>query len=1263
MGDIDAGIPPPKFTSLRDLFVKQAHSHGTRRAVNWVDETGRVQWSLTYQSLEALTFSIALFLKNHGLEAGDRVALLFASSLDFVVAFLACQILRAVPVPVPYATSRNVTDELPSIIAILNDVKPALTIVHPIVGGLLQEASSGDPLVAVMMKELGDKNRLGTCVLNVFDPSLSGTPLEDELWDGVEGEGLAYIQYSAGDEERPRGIMVSQANIMHQLSLISTHMQAGKDASFSQARVCGVVAGGVDQSFVLSFLWTLYEGGEAFLAPPNAVSLHPFFWMIIMSKYKIHISVASYSIYARTLRSWNATSPDKRPTLATNDSDGSWNLSSCNQLLCLGGFGQAPVLREFFDVFKSAGLRKSLFRVAYGALEHTGVITISDTSEDPLLTHRGRLPVGTPHHGVTVKIVDPTTLEELPEGFEGEIWANGPSKACGYWNTDIKDAEAKLLAKVTGKPDGQGYLRTGDLGTQKEGQIFVSGRLNDVISIRGRSHFATDIENVMEGYRGVAKTMAVGIPSSGADSVSLLYLVELDARYAKDISDAEKQDYCTAVARRIVLLSGIHVSSVILMTTGAMPRTKDGDPARAIARLHIQAGDLSGVLFKWDAPTLSAAKRNSMILQDAAQSSPITPKVPVSLNQPISDATNKNLRLVKKQWEAALQTALVNTDDFYTLGGTPVHAIRLTEAIRTNLKCPSIGIQHLIENPTLGEYATRVTEFLDGANDDQFYTISKKRWLWHQVSFPESFYDTLPDTRVPSTTDDLAQNVFIVGATTPLGIFLIAELLDTHKTPSIYCLSRAKTTKAGHEELAELLRKYGIWKPHWAGRLVPVLGDPTQERFGLAQYPFYAMADDIKAVIHCAAGEAFFDAYGAAEATNVSATKEAIRLALSKRRGKPTSLHLVSSLAVFGTRNVDSQGTYVDGFRIDPRYYYDLREAKESEVTHPPTHTHMPGYAQSLWVAEQLVQSAARQCDLPASIYRVGFLLGHSTTGVAFQTESIVGLCGRNFAKLRAVPKLMAALEYPFVTVDFAARSIAASASAPCHHGQVGFYHVVNGQQYPGQRLLEIFEALNGQPLEVMDNEEWWTLLDNSLPNTVLLEPPSSPTTLLPTPDISHDFVLTIAAFVPREQNEQDRVVRWSGRSISTVQLQDRLRELSITSSPDQQHVYESLSQELTGPNFETIDRALAVSLKWATQESKKQKRMSIMRANSILVTKPSPELETSQAGSGEETQRVEVAQVAVAPQRMQAGLVQWVMRTPALSFVSLLLWILLGSD
>ncbi|KAG8880484.1 hypothetical protein FRB98_005069 [Tulasnella sp. 332] len=973
-------------------------------------------------------------------------------------------------------------------------------------------------------------------VLDVFAEYLGGKALPDEKWDGDEGEdiqGLAFIQYTSGSTNDPKGVIVSHRNVNHQLAYFSQCMnesiQSGPPGR-DRLKLLAWLPHWSASSLVGSFLWSLHDGIECYFMSHSEIARNPLLWLKVLSEQHINISSAPNSVYGSVLRAWKATPPEKRPTLAVGGLKGTWDFSQCLQLQSVGEPLQGSVIREFFSVFKYGGLNPSAFKATYGVAEHMYFIAMSGMSHDPLFTVQGKVSVGGPRWGVDIKIVDPTTKDALPQGQEGEIWVNSESKVNTYLHKKAGDGGKVSQAKINGQPDGPAVSK-------------------------GRS-----------------------------------------------------------ITGKIV---------------------------RADARARYIAGDIQGTLFQWNSPVTPKDKKRmasaSTTATEHTDTVTTSPNGVAVLHDPV-------LESVRREWESVFRGSVDNWSDFFAMGGSPGDAWRIMDAIQNNLPCPAVRIHHLMENPTLLSYAGRVRQLMQPSSEEAEgkRVAERQRWLWDQVALPDNFSAFLPRNRHALVDPVIAarhpaENVFLTGATGGVGSFILSELLTAHKTPSIYCLVRAKTAAEGHERLVDGLNRNHLWKSQYAGRIIPVIGDLTAVRFGIPLQTFNSIAADIKAVIHCGGSLDLFLSYEMQEGQNVSGTKEAIRLALSNCRGTPVPLHCVSTIAVF-----------------DSLHNENISYVREGEAQHPPAQSFYPGLAQTKWVAEQLVLKAARDYDLSAAVYRVGPILGHSETETPLQLDGAVNLFFENIGALGVVSREIMDMRQCFSTVDFASKTIAASAMAPLPRGQVDFYHAINGQNYPSQRIIEVFEKATGESLDMIRSEEWWRILGSSVPvecslRKSLSSPPQSLSESSQVIIVSLNFLALASVYLPHDPVERRRVRDWQGREWSTVQLQDRLRRLGADSPHND--LYQRLLDGLRRPTDESLDEVLAVGLKSMWQEHKEQELLSRQSSTSLVTRRQ----QSTQAIAQHK------ATFMMPAQRATFDLKGYLSNTHALAFLSLLLYILLG--
>ncbi len=389
-------------------------------------------------------------------------------------------------------------------------------------------------------------------------------------------------------------------------------------------------------------------------------------------------------------------------------------------------------------------------------------------------------------------------------------------------------------------------------------------------------------------------------------------------------------------------------------------------------------------------------------------------------------------------------------DDFFRLGGDSLLAARLVMRVREVFKV-SFPVYALYESGTLRAFievvrrAQRGGAVLRPADDDP------ATWRAH-ARLPEEiqYAPVLEATDLPSLA--AARHIFLTGATGFLGAFLLRELLT--RTPAqISCLVRARGGAGGLERLRQGLRKYALWDDRFAARIRAVPGDLRELRLGLTPRAWDLLSEQVDTIFHCGAQVSYVQPYSAHKATNVDGTVEVLRLAA---RGRLKPLHHVSSIAVFGPSG----------------YFSDQRLVTEDE----PLDDHLEhlrydiGYSASKWVAEKLVWEAARR-GLPVHVYRPGFIMGHSRTGVGngedFMARSIKGCI-----QLGACPDLPAQRK-EFVPVDFVSAAIvriAAGAGAP---GRA--YHLVPPKAEESLDMNGFFRVLAqcGYPLEVLSYADW----------------------------------------------------------------------------------------------------------------------------------------------------------------------------------------------
>ncbi|TQM29675.1 fatty acyl-AMP ligase [Nocardia bhagyanarayanae] len=532
--------------------------------------------SLTYAQLHRAAGALARQLRG-ATEPGDRVAILCAHGLDYVVAFLACLYADRVAVPLfPVSGTRN-TARLEGALA---DSRPALSLLSP--GDAATEASMG--------AALGHIHRLPA------EPTTAETA--DPVLDPV-GAGPAYLQYTSGSTKAPAGVEVSHANLGAALGQLWTAVPAARHKP-----IVTWLPFFHDMGLVLALALPLYSGVLGVTMAPTEFVKRPIRWLRACADYRAGTTGAPNFALALAV---SGTTPQEREQL---------DLSALDALLNGAEPIRAEVLELFSKTFAANGFRHSAHTPGYGLAEATLTVTIGDQAADPV-THRfdraglaeGRAIVDETDAGIPlvgcgfpagqrVTVVDPAARTELPAAMVGEIWVAGPNVGGGYFG---RHAATDETFGVTLARRSQRWLRTGDLGFVFEGQLYIAGRLDDLIVVDGRNHYPSDIESTVTDH---APEVRPGhVTAFGHDDgrrEDLVVVAELAAA-------AAEADVLAEIARRIraavATAHEVMPGSVVLVEPGGIPKTSSGKLRRGECRRLFGAGRLPHLVTIGNRPT------------------------------------------------------------------------------------------------------------------------------------------------------------------------------------------------------------------------------------------------------------------------------------------------------------------------------------------------------------------------------------------------------------------------------------------------------------------------------------------------------------------------------------------------------------------------------------------------------------------------------------------------------------------------------------
>lgn len=529
-----------------------------------------VSRSLTWSQLSRRTLAVAHELGRHA-SVGDRTVILAPQSLDYVLAFLGSiqAGLIAVPLPLPHRGSNH-----DRVSAVFDDTSPSVVLTTSAVVEDVAEYLHGARLdVAPKIIEIDSLN------LDVdVGPSIEAADLPS----------IAYLQYSSGSTRMPTGVRLSHRNLQANFEQLMRSLFA--DSSFkvpSDVAIVSWLPFYHDMGLVLGICAPILGGYRAELTSPVAFLERPARWMRALAENSPAFSAAPNFAFDMAAR--KTTDAD----LAGLDLGGVLGIISGAERV------EPTTLERFVDRFAHFNFRDHMMRPSYGLAEATVFVAAGRWSETSPAAHfdvgelsDGRVRRSPAGHGTslvaykvpqspTLRIVDSDTNRECPEDLVGEIWVHGANVADGYWRRPPEEQRcfgATLVDSSPGTPDGP-WLRTGDLGFISEGQLFIVGRIKDLLIIRGRNHYPEDIEaTVQEITRGRVAAISVSLQSTE----NLVTVIELKARGDSTVEamhwlSGVKSDVTAAISNA----HGLTVRDLVLVPPGSIPTTTSGKIRRA----------------------------------------------------------------------------------------------------------------------------------------------------------------------------------------------------------------------------------------------------------------------------------------------------------------------------------------------------------------------------------------------------------------------------------------------------------------------------------------------------------------------------------------------------------------------------------------------------------------------------------------------------------------------------------------------------------
>lgn len=576
---IDIGL---KVSSFVDLLSHRAQSQPDQLAYTFLQDGETEAGSLTYLQLDERARAIATTLQNLNAR-GDRALLIYPPGLEFIAAFFSCLYAGVVAVPT-YPPRRNQSLARMQAIAANAEAKFALTTT-----ALLSEIEN----CFAQEPELNQLHWIATDALSSSSSTAWQRP-------NLNQDTLAFLQYTSGSTGTPKGVMVSHGNLLHNSALIHKSF-----ADTPQSQGVSWLPPYHDMGLIGGVLQPLYVGAPMVLMSPLAFMQKPFRWLQAISRFKATTSGGPNFAYDLCIRK---VTPEHRENL---------DLSSWEVAFTGAEPVRAETLNQFVELFSPCGFRQTAFHPCYGMAETTLMVSGSVKSVSPVLHTvsstaleqnqiittpeqkegtRTLVGCGKSWLDLNVLIVDPQTLTLCPANQVGEIWVSGPSVAQGYWNREEQTQQAfhaRLMDAEECTSERPTFLRTGDLGFLLDGELFITGRIKDLMIIRGQNHYPQDIELTVENSHPALRPScgAVFTIESGGEE-RLVIVQEVERSYLRKLNVKEVvRSICQAVTAQHAL----QVYATVLVKTGSIPKTSSGKIQRYACRSEFLAGKLNVV--------------------------------------------------------------------------------------------------------------------------------------------------------------------------------------------------------------------------------------------------------------------------------------------------------------------------------------------------------------------------------------------------------------------------------------------------------------------------------------------------------------------------------------------------------------------------------------------------------------------------------------------------------------------------------------------
>ena len=772
----------PTFSTLVEALRHRAdNAEPNAAAYVYLVDGATQELRITYRELDRQARAIAAHLQRIA-PRGARAVLLYPPDLNYIAAFFGCLYAGVIAVPAYPPDPGRLNRTLPRLQAIFQDADAQFVLTTSEIVGMAQ----------FLFKQAPDLEAKTWVASDGVEPALADAWSES----GTSRSDIAFLQYTSGSTGVPKGVILTHENLLHNLELISNAFRID-----AQSTGVSWLPPYHDMGLIGGILAPLYKGRPTALMSPVAFLQRPLRWLEAISRFRATVSGGPNFAYDLCVRK---VTPEDLERLDLR----SWSLAFT---------GAEPVRADTIDAFVRTfgprGFQRAAFYPCYGLAEATLIVSGGEKAAEPIVESveaaelQSDRVVRAPAGGSNIKrivgcgrslgdqqvaIVNPATSEASLPGDVGEIWVAGRSVSQGYWRRADATQE-NFGGRVVGSDHGP-FLRTGDLGFLRDGELFITGRIKDLVIIRGRNYYPQDIERTAESsHPSLRRGCCAAFAAEMQGHERLIVAVELERRYRErrktpssppadserrstdrrsgvpqSVEEAAKQTsslgapaagpfdpdgVCDAIRRAVLEHHDLSVHEVVLVTPGAIPKTSSGKIQRSACREAFLDGSLEHVAS--NVISVEQTRKTSIRVGDLRE---------VVLSLTHDERVSWLEHFLKEQLAKALKTPVSRVDTarpLSTFGLDSLLAVELAHRIEKRLGVVAAATAFLRET-TLKDLALSIdrelaapssTLSLSPTSSTKLSAGQQALWFLHQLAPASGAYNLSCALRIASDVD------------------------------------------------------------------------------------------------------------------------------------------------------------------------------------------------------------------------------------------------------------------------------------------------------------------------------------------------------------------------------------------------------------------------------------------------------------------------------------------------------------------------------